>query len=290
MGSGGSSTAIGDMVLDRRSLEVEYCNKVHTGLTKKENLPLHGKESSSSEENLRGSPMHLSSSGNGCLAAFIDRNLIFQKRRLTKRGLDMGGHFGVQAEGEGCSLGSLLIDATIVGSGSASGGGSQGCIEGHGFLKKTRWERLSKHKEGSFTLQLYGATRQSEEPRIAKEVESNHKRFKKEIGKQDVLRRKVTIPLSLLENYRAVKDDEAGKSSNEVVTKEMAAEIAKEKGRVPSWQSYTSPSPLIGGNPQGNHTWFDKKAQGEIDFTLLRLTKVAQHVTSWIATLAIRVS
>ncbi|GKB51427.1 RNA-directed DNA polymerase, eukaryota, reverse transcriptase zinc-binding domain protein, partial [Tanacetum coccineum] len=33
---------------------------------------------------------------------------------------------GVQAEGEGCSVGSLLIDATIVGSGGASGGGSQG--------------------------------------------------------------------------------------------------------------------------------------------------------------------
>ncbi|GKA79724.1 hypothetical protein Tco_0786320, partial [Tanacetum coccineum] len=114
------------MVLDRRSLEVEYCNKVHT---------------------------------DGCLAASIDRNLIFQKRRLTKRGLDMGGHckvydpffvsesrpasrcvnslknfgietdhvrlVGVQSEGEGCSVGSLLIDATIVGSGGASGGGSQ---------------------------------------------------------------------------------------------------------------------------------------------------------------------
>ncbi|GJX49616.1 hypothetical protein Tco_0276461 [Tanacetum coccineum] len=25
------------------------------------------------------------------------------------------------------------------------------------------------------------------------------------------------------------------------------------------WQSYTSPSPLIGGNPQGNHTWIQRK-------------------------------
>ncbi|GJU23112.1 hypothetical protein Tco_1156454 [Tanacetum coccineum] len=48
------------------------------------------------------------------------------------------------------------------------------------------------------------------------------------------------------------------------------------KGRVPSWQSYTSPSPLIGGNPQGNHTWSDKKAQGEIDFTLETLTEETQ--------------
>ncbi|GKB97228.1 hypothetical protein Tco_0983365 [Tanacetum coccineum] len=249
------------MVLDRRSLEVEYCNKVHTGLTKKENLPLHGKESSSSEENLRGSPMHLSSSGNGCLAAFIDRNLIFQKRRLTKRGLDIPGH----SEGEGCSLGSLLIDATIVGSGSASGGGSQGGV----FLMSVQPALLTSNPT-SLAISGKKGTR-SEEPRIAKEVESNHKRIKKEIGKQDVLRRKadlghigfthilflfvhlcLSVALKLLSSYGVSncktwgnrflldtlhgthasllqKDDEAGKSSNEVVTKEMADEIAKEK-------------------------------------------------------------
>ncbi|GJY74625.1 hypothetical protein Tco_0479056 [Tanacetum coccineum] len=107
------------MVLDRRSLEVEYCNKVHTGLTKKENLPLHGKESSSSEE------------------------VRFRRDFFASR--DM-----------------------------------------------------------AFSKRPDGRDSNSEEPRIAKEVESNYKRLKKEIGKQDVLRRKVTIPLSLLENYRAV--------------------------------------------------------------------------------------
>ncbi|GJT08021.1 hypothetical protein Tco_0842483 [Tanacetum coccineum] len=38
----------------------------------------------------------------------------------------------------------------------------------------------------------------------------------------------------------------------------------------------TSPSPLIGGNPQGNHTWSDKKAQEGWLFTLEILTEESQ--------------
>ncbi|GJV98401.1 hypothetical protein Tco_1553653 [Tanacetum coccineum] len=44
--------------------------------------------------------------------------------------------------------------------------------------------------------------------------------------------------------------------------------------------SNTSPSPLIGGNPQGNHTWSDKKAQEGWLFTLEILTEESLTVTS----------
>ena len=93
-----------------------------------------------------------------CLALTIDQKLILEKRRLTKRVLDIEGRckvydqcfvsesgrasrcensqnivgmenehvrlFAVQGEGEGCSVGALLIDAASVRNGGATSGGS----------------------------------------------------------------------------------------------------------------------------------------------------------------------